>query len=506
MVSQKAPVYPFGLDGPFTGLTLSQQSSGKDRMVVDYHPNEKQLLAHNACATEILYGGALFGGKSWWLLHHNALHCLQYGNHARTIIFRRIYDDLERSIIPQHRDLFGKLGTYKVADRLFQWSNGAKTWFRHLEREDDVKKHDSAEYTLIVFDELTHFLESQYLYMWQRLRASSRAPVHCQIISASNPGGIGHKWVYERFIHNRKPYVVYHHHHEARHIGNVLIPEGEHTQAFILAVPTDNVAGLENNPNYLLNLAATQSPEQLKAKVAANWEAFMGLAFPEWDENRHVIEPFTIPQDWKVIRCGDWGISAPFYIGWLAQDPESRAIYLIAEWYGRDPEAQSAKGIGLAPAAVHDGIIAREQNTRVVGDAPDPWYGVLDPACWQTPQTGGSCVADLLNGRESLFNAANNNRLLRKAAIHSLLRVQPETGKYGFYAFKTCTAFIDQMRSLQTDPHNPEDVDTKQEDHAYDGGGYGIVDLIDSLPTKTTGYETQEILRKIARIPAYARA
>lgn len=47
------------------------------------------------------------------------------------------------------------------------------------------------------FDELTSFLESQYLYLFSRLRSSHGVP--CRIRAATNPGNVGHEWVFKRF-------------------------------------------------------------------------------------------------------------------------------------------------------------------------------------------------------------------------------------------------------------------------------------------------------------------
>jgi hypothetical protein len=50
------------------------------------------------------------------------------------------------------------------------------------------------------FDELTHFEEDQYRYLFSRLRSSETSPVPPRMRSASNPGGKGHVWVKRRFI------------------------------------------------------------------------------------------------------------------------------------------------------------------------------------------------------------------------------------------------------------------------------------------------------------------
>ena len=52
----------------------------------------------------------------------------------------------------------------------------------------------------MAFDELTQFSESQYRYLFSRLRRLQGSNVPLRMRAASNPGGEGHQWVYERFI------------------------------------------------------------------------------------------------------------------------------------------------------------------------------------------------------------------------------------------------------------------------------------------------------------------
>ena len=50
------------------------------------------------------------------------------------------------------------------------------------------------------FDELTQFPENQYLYLFSRLRRLAAAHVPIRMRAASNPGGVGHGWVKQRFL------------------------------------------------------------------------------------------------------------------------------------------------------------------------------------------------------------------------------------------------------------------------------------------------------------------
>lgn len=54
------------------------------------------------------------------------------------------------------------------------------------------------------FDELTQFSETQYLYLFSRLRRPKGMAVPLRMRGATNPGGPGHHWVKRRFIANAR--------------------------------------------------------------------------------------------------------------------------------------------------------------------------------------------------------------------------------------------------------------------------------------------------------------
>ena len=93
----------------------------------------------------------------------------------------------------------------------FSWSfpSGAILQFGYLEREVDKYRYQSAEFQYVFFDELTQFSESQYVYLFSRLRrlnaqALAKMGINIELPirmrGATNPGGVGHEWVKKRFI------------------------------------------------------------------------------------------------------------------------------------------------------------------------------------------------------------------------------------------------------------------------------------------------------------------
>jgi predicted phage terminase large subunit-like protein len=173
---------------------------------IPHEPTEKQTAFLLSSEKEVFFGGAAGGGKSDALLMA-ALMFVDLPEYA-AIIFRRTYPELSLpgGLLERAADWLG--GTDA------RWNGNTKTWtfpsgatlsFGHMENENDKFNYKSSEFTFIGFDELTSFTETQYLYLFSRLRRTEDNPVSLRMRSASNPGDIGHAWVKKRFVHPDKP-------------------------------------------------------------------------------------------------------------------------------------------------------------------------------------------------------------------------------------------------------------------------------------------------------------
>lgn len=151
-------------------------------------------------AHEALYGGAAGGGKSDALL---AEALRQVGNpQYRAALLRRTFPELEQSggLIDRSKDLYPALGgDYGEMRHRWSFPSGAHVDFGHMQREDDRRKYQGAQYAYVAFDELTHFVEVQYLYLFSRCRSPEGAGLRCYVRAATNPGGPGHAWVKRRW-------------------------------------------------------------------------------------------------------------------------------------------------------------------------------------------------------------------------------------------------------------------------------------------------------------------
>lgn len=148
-----------------------------------------------------MYGGAAGGGKSEALL----MGALQYADtpNYNAILFRRTYRDLSlpESLMDRAMQwLGGTKARWNSLKHIWTFPSGARLAFGNLEYERHKYAYQSAEFQYIGFDELTQFTESQYRYLFSRLRRLEGIYIPLRMRSATNPGGVGHDWVKRRFI------------------------------------------------------------------------------------------------------------------------------------------------------------------------------------------------------------------------------------------------------------------------------------------------------------------
>lgn len=170
---------------------------------VPHSPTAKQFAFLTVDAQEAMFGGAAGGGKSDALLMAG----LQYTDVPgyTGLILRRTWSDLTLpgAILDRaHQWLGGRpeVCRWSAKHGRYEFSSGAVLAFGHLDTENDKYRYQGSEFQFIAFDELTQFSRTQYLYMLSRLRRLAGSTVPIRMRSASNPGGVGHDWVKDRFI------------------------------------------------------------------------------------------------------------------------------------------------------------------------------------------------------------------------------------------------------------------------------------------------------------------
>lgn len=172
-----------------------------DNPYIPHDPTLKQATALVDITPEMLYGGSAGGGKSDWLLS-GALQFVTFPGYA-AILLRHSYTDLSLpgALMDRAHEWLDKTDAkWNSFTKTWEFPTGATLSFGYLEHHNDMFRYQSAEFQYIGFDELTQFTKAQYVYLSSRLRKLKGVDIPLRLRAASNPGGLGHDWVKERFI------------------------------------------------------------------------------------------------------------------------------------------------------------------------------------------------------------------------------------------------------------------------------------------------------------------
>lgn len=422
---------------------------------------KKQEKFLKSDAFETLFGGAAGGGKSYGQLIDALLYALKYPK-SKQIIFRSTFADLEKSLIRVSLDLYPlSIADYNSSKHTWKFNNGSIIDFGYIQYEKDVYQYQSAEYDVIRFDELTHFTEFMYTYMISRCRGANTYPK--RIKSSTNPGGVGHAWVKERFIDIGEPNVIH----------NCKLETGEEvTRIFIPSLVTDNKFMLEYDPDYIKRLDALPEKER-KALKYGDWDIYDGMFFPEFKRSIHLVEPFKIPDNWNRYIAMDYGLDM-FAVLFVAIDTKGKA-YVYNEIH--KPNLIVSEAVQTLKSYM------RQNKYKYIYAPPDLWNRNRD--------TGKSTAELFWEGGVDLTKASNN-RIAGWLNVKEWLRVKKvrheQTGELyedsDLKIFSNCLNLIKYLPQLQHDEKEPNDVATEPHEptHITDALRYFCVSR--TAPTK----------------------
>lgn len=123
------------------------------------------------------------------------------------LIFRRSLTDhkLPSSILSRAKEWLAPfLATGEVkwvpGEHTMYSIEGGMLTFGYLDKDGSKERYQSSELHRILYDELTHFKEEEYLYLFSRLRRTAETNyIPLGMRGGTNPGGRGHAWVKKRF-------------------------------------------------------------------------------------------------------------------------------------------------------------------------------------------------------------------------------------------------------------------------------------------------------------------
>jgi predicted phage terminase large subunit-like protein len=241
-------------------------------------------------ALEGLFGGAAGGGKSSALLMA-ALQYVDVPNYS-AILFRRTYADLAlpgalmdrfRNWVMSYEDVHWNANSYVAT-----FPSGARVSFGYLNNTNDYLRYKGSEFQFIGMDEVTEIRESDYRYMFSRLRRPASGPlskVPLRMRSASNPAP---NWVRQRFI-----------------------VEGKNEQRFFVpSFLTDN-PGIDAE-SYRQALSVLDPVERRRLEMGDWWATTLGTLFDRTDFP--IIDGSDVPEitsQARAVRYWDLAATEP---------------------------------------------------------------------------------------------------------------------------------------------------------------------------------------------------
>lgn len=415
-----------------------------------YVPNKSQIAFHLATlecgpgkVQEVLMSGPKGGGKSFCELMQAAFDCTKH--EGLVCLFLRKQKGSASAHMAELATAFKHI-PHTIDKNQITFPNGSVIKVAGYNTSGDVLKYNGQNLSLLIYDELTMIKQEDYDLMWGNLRLA-KAGYYPRMYGSTNPGGIGHQWVKSKFI---EPWR-YGREHDTRHIWSDTL---------------DNVTlGADYKHDKLEKLTG-----QLRERfLVGNWDINEGAAF-KFSRQRHVADSggafgfdihgrhYTIDDNWIRVGGIDYGSRKPYCHLWIAINQNYGRVYVYREDY-----------------SAH--LSTKQQATRILqktSDEEEILVTFCDPAMARQYENDPSTNAIDEYAKYGVYlTPGSRQRVAGKMKIDNLLEDRPD-GLPGLIIAPSCENIIGQLDTLVSDPQNPEDVDTTEEDHAYDALRYGL--------------------------------
>ena len=220
----------------------------------------------------------------------------------------------------------------------------------------------------------------------------------------------------------------------------------------------------EDNP-YLAKkeielLETTLDKSTLDSRRYGRFSEGQGLVYPEFDESVHVIEPFSIPEDWQDIISIDPGLNNPLSAHWYCVDWDGN-IYVIAEHFA------SGRDIDFHAQAIHD--VCRKLGWKA--DKSGRVRALIDSAANQKTLASVKSVSELFAERGIIVNTnVNKDVFAGISRVKSFLK--KSNGEGNLYIFSNCVNMIEEFKGYFW---ADGDAPVKRDDHCMDELRYYIM-------------------------------
>ena len=327
-------------------------------------------------ADVVIYGGAAGGGKTYGMLL-DALHYTRVRGFG-AVFFRKNHNQIfsEGGLWDTSLDLYTGLPNAVPVLGRCQWKfldprgrTISRVSFKHIERDMDLGKWQGSQICGLYFDELTHFSEKTFFYMFSRNRSLCGVRPYTRASCNPDPDSWVAKFI-EWWIDPKTGYAIpersgvirwFIRIEEVIHWADTreelwerfnLTTKTERDKpksvTFIAASVYDNKLLLEKDPGYLANLEAMALVE-LERLLHGNWKikAAAGLFFKRTQLGKRLDAVPTDVVRW--VRCWDLAASEktqkgdPAYTAGVLMGKRSNGRYIIADVVNRQMAASDVR-------------------------------------------------------------------------------------------------------------------------------------------------------------------
>lgn len=232
------------------------------------------------------------------------------------------------------------------------------------------------------------------------------------------------------------------------------------------------------------SLKSSMSEEELESRCYGKFSSSMGLVYPEFDPQIHVIEPFDIPREWHDTISIDPGLNNPLSAHFYAVDYDGN-VFVIAEHF------EAGKDVQYHADAIKK-ICERLGWEKGFGGRYD---ALIDSAATQKTLASSKSVCELFYDF-----GINANPKVNKDLFSGINRVKSylkdAEGRVKLFIFKNCTNLIRELKSYFW---GDNDRPVKADDHALDELRYYIMSRPEAPKIQKVKTEIEKDKEKLIR-------
>lgn len=429
-------------------------------------PFERQVQVLERSEDEISCGGARGGAKTdtgaVWMIEPEYVRHPRYKGLVLRIERKDLVDWFERT-----RWLYACVGATHVGNpstgqAMIRFPAGGYILFGHLQDSNAYQQYMGQEFHKINFEQLEQCqLEEDYIKLLSASR-SSVPELKPQIFVSWNPGGVGHRWIVNRF-HRMACNQTY------TYTAEIMLPNGKKitstkTRIHLPMYVWDNPYV---DPGYLATL--NQLPETWRrAWLYGDVDIMAGQYLKMLDQNKHVIPYFQPHESWYHFRSLDWGSYHNAVCCWWAVDFEGNAyIYRHLKIKGMSIPALARQILDMTPGV---------EESRIA-------CTIAGHDCWEKLREGqdqnATTIADLFYNESGIaLTMAQTDRI--NGWQNLMARLDWDEGTNGkarknptLFIMSNCQEIYDDLCLLIHDDNHPEDAKKQMGDDVGDCVRYG---------------------------------